>query len=286
MLRRPVSNAALRLVFATLAGACSVLSGCGSASVEPLDGPDAGAGGENPRTPRPVDARRTLEGIPIDAFPTRLAAAFCEALQACCETSGFGSGPAMCEERARANYESQLGGSVALGLRYQPLAAARCLAAFSRYLRTCSYDSRAASDAACGDVFQGTLALDQSCENDLQCAKVSGANVYCAGDLGPRAHTCQKAATEGEQCLLEGCDEGLFCDFSELTCVPQQTSGECFQFEACAPGTACSPDGAITSCAPLLENGAPCTLDLQCRSGRCGDEGCLASFATPSSCGQ
>ena len=284
MLRRHVSNAALRLVFATLAGTSSALFACGSVSVEPLDGPDAGAASENPRAPLPVGSTPALEGVPIDAFAARLGHAFCEAMQSCCQALGLGSGPAMCEERAKASYQSQLNANIALRLRYQPLAAARCVSAFSRYMQGCSYEGRAASDAACRDVFQGTLALDESCESDAQCAKLSGATVYCAGDLGPRAHTCQRAAGEGEQCLLEGCDEGLFCDFSQLSCVPQQTTGECFQFEACAAGTACSPDGATTSCAPLLENGEPCTLDLQCRSGRCGDDGCSASFANPSSC--
>ena len=271
-----VSNAVLRLIFA-LASAPAALAACGSATLDPDESRPAGA----PDSPRPVSDEVSFRGVPLDAFASRLADSFCQALRGCCQANGFGAGPAACEEQVLADYQAQISNKLALDLRYQPLAAARCVAAFTRYVQGCSYHGRPASDAACAEVFQGTRALGENCERGAQCAKVSGSGVYCAGALGLHPHTCQRALAETEECLLEGCDDGLFCDFSRLTCVPQQTDGACLQFEACAPGTACSPNG---TCDPTLPDGAACILDLQCQSNQCGDNGCAASFATRSSC--
>lgn len=278
MLPCPVSKAALRLVLAALASAPATLSGCGSAT---LASDDPGDPGETAVTPRPVDQTSRLEGVPLEELADRLARAYCDALTSCCHAAGLGPGSATCEQRARAAYQAQLDDNAALGLRYQPLAATRCVAAFTHFVLSCSYETRPASDAACGAVFQGTRALDEACDSDAQCAQVSGSGVYCAGNLGPQAHTCQRALGEGEQCLLEGCDQGLFCDFSVLTCQPQQTGGDCFQFDACARGSACSPNNM---CEPTLANGQSCVLDLQCESGSCGDGGCAATFVNASSC--
>jgi hypothetical protein len=276
MLRRPVSNAAHWLVIAVLVGAPAAFSGCGSATLDHNETP------EDPLAPRPVDPSSRLEPVPLTELAERLSAALCQALDSCCHAAALGSSAADCRERTRADYEAQLATTSARAVRYDPISGARCVAAFTHFLRSCSYDGKGESDAACKGLFRGTQGLDESCETDAECAPGPAPGVYCAGDLGPRAHTCQAALQEGEQCLLEGCARGLACDFGTLSCQPQRTEGECFQFQECADDSVCAPSG---QCEPKLAAGQPCVIELQCQSGVCGTDGlCKGSFANSDTC--
>lgn len=271
-----MSDAARCLVFVASVGALSALSGCGSASLESEEVP------EDPGAARPVDSRSSLRPVPLAELAGRLAAALCQGLDACCHAAALGSAGAECLERTQADYENQLATSSARAVRYDPIAGARCVAAFTHFLNSCTYDTKPESDAACAGLFHGTQALDQGCESDAECAPAARPGVYCAGDLGPRANTCQLALLENEQCLLEGCARGLFCDLDTLTCQPQRTSGACAQFEECADESACSPNGA---CEPKLASGEPCVLGLQCQNGVCAEDGrCAGSFANAGTC--
>jgi hypothetical protein len=280
MLSRPVSNVALRLAFAVLVGAPSALSGCGSAS---LDGSADPAGEVSVDSPRRVESDSGLTPVPLAELAERLAAVGCQALAACCQAAALGTARPDCQAQAQADYQAQLTAWSERKVRYDPIAGARCLAAFTRFRRSCHYDGKPESDAACAAMFRGTQGFDQSCDRDDECAPASPPGVYCAGDLAVLPNTCQPALLEGAPCLLEGCARGLFCDLETLTCQPQQTGGTCsLQFEACAEETVCSPNGM---CEPLLAAGQPCQLDLQCGSGVCtADARCAGSIASAALC--
>lgn len=274
-LRRDVSNAAFWLAAAALASSPAALSACGSSGLDDTLEADLEA-------PRQIDTSTGPRPLPLAQFPARLAEALCRALDQCCQAGGFASqGVDACSTRARVDYEQQVAATSALAVRYDALAAARCVAAFGAFVSSCSYEGRAASDAACRAVFKGTLPVAQPCESDSECVS-AGSEAYCAGSLGPNAHSCQLARADGESCLLEGCAHGSFCDLDTLTCAPQRSSGACLQFEACDADSACAPSGL---CEPKLAAGQRCQLGLQCTSAICGEDGlCAGAIASASAC--
>jgi hypothetical protein len=204
-------------------------------------------------------------------------------LDLCCQSAGLGSAGTDCEAQTLENYQDQLTVTSQRAVSYDPRAAARCVAAFTSFLQSCSYEGKAESDAACAAVFAGTRIIGESCDTDLECAHVAGSDVYCESDIGAHPNTCQQVVPQDGQCLLEGCAKGLFCDLSTLSCQPQVASGDCsLQFDTCSEDSACSPN---LVCEPKLAPGEPCILSLQCRTEVCGSDGlCAGTLGNVDNC--
>ncbi len=212
----------------------------------------------------------------------RLADVLCNALASCCGEQGLGGIAADCRAAYQAEYERELADVSALAVAYDPFRAGACIANAAARLQGCSYQGLRAHLTACVNAFVGTRGIGEECTEDLECARQQGKEVYCASRHSS-PNTCQLSLGPDEPCALEGCQAGLFCDLSTLTCQPQRASGDCsLQIDACSQDSACSP---AFVCAPKLGAGEACQLSLQCESGACGaDSRCVDSFADASYC--
>jgi hypothetical protein len=160
--------------------------------------------------------------------------------------------------------------------------AARCVSALEAQFADCLSDPTLDSDAVCGKVFVGALGVSEPCVDDAECAESDGHETFCKDGLGNAADTCQLRAGEGEMCLLEGCQSGLFCSIDSLACVPSVANGECFLISDCPSDSFCSLN---LRCEPKLDGDAACLNDLECKSGICGEQArCQSDLATPNSC--
>lgn len=133
-----------------------------------------------------------------------------------------------------------------------------------------SPSASAAARRTCGDrnptFFTGTVALGDSCTEDVQCAGDAFCFVRACPDeccLG----TCSARlplAEIGEDCSNAECVGGAFCDRSGITpqCAAQLDIGQaCAALDACVDGAVCDLDflgGGGGNCIALAEQGDSC----------------------------
>lgn len=215
-------------------------------------------------------------------FPGRLAEVQCAALERCCAAASIEFTRATCQPDLSTAFERAFEDLRALNTRYDADMAARCVTALEAQFADCRIDPTPDVDAACGNVFEGALAIGDICVDDAECADSQAAATFCKAELGTATDSCQPRLLEGETCFLAGCDSGLFCDINSLTCVPSVTNGECFLITDCPNDAFCSVN---LRCEPKRDGGASCVNDLECKSGICGNDAlCQSDLATPSSC--
>jgi hypothetical protein len=190
--------------------------------------------------------------IPIDQLDDEYAAAFCRKIFSCCDAAERPSTPAGAGDEAacRASYLatimsqfSDLQAGVASGiLAYDGSKARTCFDALVALPCTeWGGDEVLERIPDCIQMLRGTVAPGGACPASLVCADGFCDNAVCVAN-----------AKVGESCLGKGCQGGLYCDTDA--------------------------SGALTTCAALQPNGAPCSFDAECRSAACGD-------TTPGVCG-
>jgi len=131
-------------------------------------------------------------------------------------------------------------------------------------------------DPACLTRFSGTIADNEDCLADVDCASpdaVCSSSCHDACCVG----TCQRKFREGEDCqLFESCEPGLRC--TGIKCVSGDIGTSCAKgsVNQCDFGTFC--DSKTLRCTPTLAPGAACTSLLQCG----GDTMCVGLSITVS----
>jgi hypothetical protein len=191
--------------------------------------------------------------IPLDQLANEYAAAYCRKLFTCCDVAERPSTPAGSGDEAtcRANYQTTIASQFAdiqaaiEGgiLIYSGVKARACFDALVALPCTeWGGDEALERIPDCVHMVWGTVAPGGACIEGRECA-----DGFC--DLG----SCVLNAKVGESCVGKPCQGGLYCDTDDVS-------------------------GALTTCAALQSNGAPCNFDAECRSGGCGD-------VTPGSCG-
>lgn len=94
---------------------------------------------------------------------------------------------------------------------------------------------------------------------------------------GASAFHCEAAVASGEACHLGlpgQCPADEYCDTTEITeagvCKQLPADGEpCVLTDLCLGGLTCVAEGMNATCRAIGDNGASCSADAACRSGRC-----------------
>lgn len=190
--------------------------------------------------------------IPIGQLDDEYAAAYCRKLFSCCDAAERPSTPAGDGDEAacRASYTAtlmsqfdELQAGVASGiLVYDGSKARACFNALVALPCTeWGGDEALERIPDCLQMLRGTVAPGGACPASRACA-----DGFCDSAV------CVANAKVGESCVGKACQGGLYCDTDA--------------------------SGALTTCAALQPNGAPCSFDAECRSAGCGD-------VTPGICG-
>ncbi len=195
--------------------------------------------------------------VAIDDVPSRISAAMCERIFACCSDGEidavFGAGQVATEAECReagveilTGFYARVADAVADGaIDYDDEAAGACVVALS----SLSCEQYAAAPApqmfqfdGCATPFVARVDVGDGCETDLECT-----TGYCER-LGADSGTCAAVPELGELCPGFRCAAGLYCDGA--ACVEQKDDGApCRSFEECAGG-ACAGVGedALGTC--------------------------------------
>jgi hypothetical protein len=247
--------------------------GCGSSSNEPARDArvdrapvsDAASYAE----PDAGDGAADGDGAPVSLadFPAAFARRFCRRVYECClpadrAVASPGADEAMCveamTENARVNGELLLSAG---GIVYSAAAAQHCLDLVDD--NTCSniFDPRVGALLVCHDVFKGTRAFQEPCDDGFQC--VSGA---CAGSACIPTIVCDADHVVND---VGGCVPrvalGAACDFPEQ-CPPGSTCANLVCKSRGAVGAAClNIDDCTGACAPVSAG----SVADACRAGYC-----------------
>jgi len=152
----------------------------------------------------------------------------------------------------------------------------------------CNYDLLCLSvegDGKCVDVGDYLTAKEgEACGTfapDLPQAPLCELEFVCAQDsTGSTTATCKKRVGAGDECslaFLSQCPQAYECPETPGVCELLPTSGKCGELygEAlCQPGYACISD----ECTKQVSNGATCSSNGECESGRCLDGTCGPQF--------
>ncbi len=260
-----VSGAVVVLLFTTVGGCDSEVAAGGGGA--------AGSGG-------------TL----LDDACAELATKFCGARQGCCEVSGLGFDSTSCRTREFALCQANARDVEAGTMTFNPDSIDPCLAALEPYLDMCFIGVAERMKMfpvheLCRSIFEGHVALGESCERDAQCAPAPDPDelTYCSEGSGH----CEQIQSWGayEYCIIGGgfnvwCADGLFCDADQQGMPPH--SGQCQPATAlgqpcavdlqpstleCGMGYLCDP--ATGTCQTAKEPGEPCSSEIECRSAMC-----------------
>jgi hypothetical protein len=131
------------------------------------------------------------------------------------------------------------------------------VAEFTQCLREFSPQrcTTAATAAACGLRYIGTVADGQGCSSDVECRSPGATctsqctNSCCLGTCTPRANLGDPCTEYGE------CEPGLICSFFSQTCVTGDVDSACHVID-CDAGNWC--DMRSKTCKLDLPDGAPC----------------------------
>ena len=124
---------------------------------------------------------------------------------------------------------------------------------------SCSYDP--IRNAACWNLFIGTVEQDEACSHSEHC----GDGLFCATDDHGYCGTCRLYAVETESCAEHSCAPGFFCD-TEALCEPLHGRGQgCAQDSDCQLGLSCLGGLCGVPSAPF---GSPCSgAEARCDYG-------------------
>jgi hypothetical protein len=241
--------------------------------------------------------------IPIDQLPSQLADAVCNNIGSCCNAAAIAFDLATCKRNVMTTTSQSLLEEDSPNIKYDAEAAGRCIALYASFFKSCKEPEGTEIEAACGDVFVGSLPAGAPCTSSDECAHPANSGVECTMD-GPAGQTaqslcvvssftasvhgklggaCNGNCSTGDDCsstgpasgtgtgptppVLASCyaDDGLQCDFTSQTCQPLIAIGQPCSFEGCVAGAYC----AASVCAPFKADGAPCADAIECSSGTC-----------------
>jgi hypothetical protein len=136
-----------------------------------------------------------------------------------------------------------------------------------------------------------SCADDHFCGEDGLCHQERGAGQDCPeGDMAcrddlycdPRDDTCRDPIGAGQDCAHAeyACVEDHYCSEVERKCTPDPGEGQdCSDPHAyCRDGLYCDAGG---TCRDLLDGGADCTEDKQCKSDDCSEGKCVGDSDCP-----
>lgn len=231
--------------------------------------------------------------IPESQFASKFASTVCDNMGSCCQKSGFAYDPAKCKTALSAEISQIL---AMKDISYDAQAAGSCLDAGKAAMLSCNGFDQAATQA-CNKVFTGKATAGQPCQDDLECAPVAGAQVYCENSSGSGGATGGGTGS----CVVHA--RGKKGDGCDNTCTGSASSNSCFSFSggvggaggaggASSTGTAdcytndglyCAGNG---TCSPLIAIGQPCPDYTGCVDGAyCDNNGkCAATLAAGSPC--
>jgi hypothetical protein len=188
------------------------------------------------------------------------------------------------------------------GARYDPEAAAQCLAALADWVCLDQKEpGPVVVNSPCGRIYQrGDRALGESCESDYDCAEPDGTTTTCGvSDVTSEGlvYACQvlDVVREGEPCespeplLALYCQWPLLCHPETARCVALAERGEeCITGSAwgdtCATGSVCDRLGSATCIEPIAK-GEPCEDDGElCESLACADGLCRPAIYDTTAC--
>lgn len=224
--------------------------------------------------------------VPESQFATRLVSAVCDNVGGCCKSAGYTYDAAACKAAAQKG--------LTVGSKYSTYnaqAAGNCIDAIAQAMAACKgLDSFNA--AACNQVYTGTRAAGQTCDNDLDCVTPPGGTSYCdnfsGGGGGGGQGTCvvEPRGKKGDACD-QTCTQGA----NSYSCSGGGGGGGTGGSGGSSGGTAtcytndglyCSDNGV---CATLIPIGQPCPSQDGCVSAAYCDSGtCVARKAAGSPC--
>jgi hypothetical protein len=230
-----------------LAVALACAAGCGGRSL-------VGAEDPPPRSPdgggRAGDVAGALAAA-LEAFYSDLAVATCHRLVECCAaadmlalvgTSDESACAASLTSTARDEAQATLSFD---GIGFDSKAAATCLSDVRADACVAVFEPKAAGLIPCHEVFPGTRAVGDACDEDWMCA-----TGRC------RRRLCENLPTP------PACGAAEAVDPLTNMCVPQRAVGEtCGHADPCTPPLVCGGGG---TCIAILSDGEACTDDVQC----------------------
>ena len=279
------------------------------------EGAGCGGGGAGGTTGGETETGEAAEDVPFEAFFAAAEAAFCEWQVGCGE---YGA-EARCGEAnhmevqlsiarlAGVGYEEAVPidyvrAAMAAGtVAYDGAKAGACLE-FVRArgcdMRTVWTEETLAQQAACAQVFTGSIGRNGPCLTAFECAEPSACgfdpactatDMCCVGGC----RTLAVGSAVGESCVGQGlCEEDAYCDFgvSPAVCRAALKLGEACPYGGCGGGNFCDyndGDGSFTCRAPRPE-GAQCDSDEGCEAPlRCGyDKNYMSSCYRPRDTGE
>ena len=218
-------------------------------------------------------------GIPSAIFPSLLVSVICDGIDSCCHQAAIPNNPLNCRG------EMQNAFAHSPYARYNPDAAAACLAETVAYVKGCGGDSffdwpgvlpAQRLLVACRTVFRETTPPGALCTRtdecdssieDYVCFPDSSGVGRCATPRSqyPLLHVGDRCGvSSGRGFCYSFCEPGSYCEV-DGTCIPQRDAGGCI--DAC--GATCSPTHAYCdpfqlTCRSRQVAGHNCSSDLEC----------------------
>ena len=195
----------------------------------------------------------------LDEFPGVFAQAYCHRAFSCCRpedrsAASPGADEATCTVEMTENVRSNAPGLVGGGLGYFPDAGQRCLQLLASGPCGAIFEPGYGSFFACQDVFAGTGALGDACEDPRQCMSGSCFGGACnelgacaADQVLDRENECRQRVALGGACLVGvQCPAGAAC--ANGVCKLRQPVGAaCTTPEDCQ-GTCATTGADVSTC--------------------------------------
>ena len=203
-------------------------------------------------------------GLTYDEFWYCVAETFCTALVDCksAEPSVVDPCISYLTRMSRDGYDRA---RLAVGAaRYDPVAAAACLAAFREQTPACSPPAMPEAPACNQILTPISIETGARCAPGASCRETTD---LCAG--AACEETCRPAGGLGQPCLNGNCSTGSYCNTTTQTCTAQLPAGSPCRFNECDSSSYCTAVGdsgwdAGYSCRPYVPVGGAC------RSTECG----------------
>jgi len=263
-------------------------------------GTDTGTGGGTDTGTDPTKDTGTVvtdtapppPAITLDNVCDKLADAYCTpSLASCCGTKSLAWKEGGCRDAVKVVCKARVDDVKAGDATFNPGTFAGCQAAWSALTTKCSVPALEfiKLDAACDQLFVGSVAPGSSCAEDWECKVPVGSFANCSGS--GRCESISVAAKD-QPCVYSGsvraiCDYGLACQFASGTSgtcsAAKMVGAACNYSTECGFGYYCQRGGTGSGgkCAPGLTTGTTCYSNESCASGSCAGGRCTDPNYTP-----